>query len=122
VKRCLPLLLVVAALFGLLGQEAALAHAGPLPYAEPAAAAAQMDPDCAEMMRLVKQSEPAKPCQGMTFDCIAKMGCTTTAALLPGRLLDAPMPFRGIAPQQRPAAPLSGLTIGPEPDPPTILG
>jgi hypothetical protein len=122
VKRWLSLLLVVAALFGLLGQEAALAHAGPLPYAAPAAAAAQMDADCAEMMGLAKQSEPAKPCQGMTFDCIAKMGCATTAALLPDRVLDAPTPFRGVAPYQRPAAALSGRTIGPEPDPPTTLG
>lgn len=121
-KRWLCLLFAFAALFGLLGQEAALANASPTIPSEQVAAASQMDPGCAEMMGLAKQPEPPKPCQGMTFDCIAKMGCTTTAALLPDRALDAPMAFRDIVPYSRLISALHGRDIGPEPDPPTILG
>lgn len=121
-KRWLPLLLAFAALFGLLGQEAALAHAGPATQSEHIMAASRMDPGCTEMMGPAKQPEPAKPCQGMTFDCIAKMGCATTAALLPDRALDAPLPFLGVAPYPRVTTALHGRDIGPEPDPPTILG
>jgi hypothetical protein len=122
VKRWLSLLFVAAALLALLGQEAALAQVGPATQAEHVVAASQMDSACAEMMAHAKQSEPAKPCQGMTFDCIAKMGCSTTAALLPDRVLDASTPFHSIVPYSRPATALHGRTVGPEPDPPTILG
>jgi hypothetical protein len=36
------------------------------------------------MMGLAKQKpQPEKPCQGMTPDCIAKMGCAGAVALIP---------------------------------------
>jgi hypothetical protein len=121
-RQWLPLLLAFVALFGLLGQEAALAQAMPATQTSERAAASDMPSDCAGMMEGAKKAQPDAPCTGMTFDCIAKMGCTTTVALLPDRVLEAPLPFRGVAPEQRPAAALNGRTFGPEPDPPTVLG
>ncbi|MEO6717227.1 MAG: hypothetical protein ABIM50_08275 [Novosphingobium sp.] len=122
-KRWLSLLMLAGALLGLLGQEAAFGQAMPVAKVEQAVASAQMSPECAEMMGLAKPAQqPEKPCQGMTPDCIAKMGCAVSVALLP------PLAF-GIAPQSRavlpillPVAPLVGRETGPEPEPPARLG
>ena len=80
-KRWFSLLLLMGALLGLMGQEAAFARGMPVEQAAQSAAAVQtsaglMSADCAEMMGLAKQKpQPDKPCQGMTPDCMAKMGC-----------------------------------------------
>jgi hypothetical protein len=121
-RHWLPLLLSLAALLGLLGQEAALAHAMPTLQTEVSLATSEMDSDCAEMMGHAKQPEPAKPCQDMTFDCIAKMGCTTTVALPPDRTLAEPQPVRPAVPPQLTVVPLVGFDLGPEPHPPAYLG
>lgn len=124
VKQWLSLLLLFGALLGLLGQEAAFAQGKPVAKAEQVSTAAtQMSPECAEMMGLAKPSpQPEKPCQGMTPDCMAKMGCAVPVALIPPLAFDAMPQFRESAPPQMPVARLVGRDTGPEPEPPTRLG
>lgn len=123
VKRWFSLLMLLGALLGILGQEAAFAHVMPVGKAVQVVAAAQMSPECAEMMGLAKQApQPEKPCQGMTPDCIAKMGCAVPVALIPPLAFDAMPQFRESAPPQMPVARLVGRDTGPEPEPPARLG
>lgn len=122
-KRWLSLLLLLGALLGLLGQEPAFAHVMPVEKAEQTTTAAQMSPECAEMMGLAKQKpQSGKPCEGMTPDCIAKMGCGVPVALLPPLASDSAPEFRAMIPGLAPAAPLIGRNFGPEPEPPARLG
>jgi hypothetical protein len=74
VKRRISLLLLIGALLGLLAQEAAFASAPAMPMQDTAIAAPTMSAECAEMMGIDK-SQDKEPCQGLTLDCIAKMGC-----------------------------------------------
>jgi hypothetical protein len=119
VKRVLHLLLLLGALTGLLGQEAAFAS-GPPAMSAPMAMSG-MSEDCMKMM--AQQQQPAqKPCKGMTLACIAAMGCVI------------PMAVRNDAPvlAAREANPtlafwptttvLRGSNLTPEPEPPTLLG
>lgn len=127
-NRWFSLALLFAALLGLMGQEAAFARAMPSAQAGQVAAVAQTDldqmsPECAEMMRLAPQPpQPGAPCQGMTPDCVAKMGCAVPVALIPPLLGAAPTQFRLLAPQQMPVVRLIGREISPEPHPPAALG
>ena len=123
-KRWFSLLLLMGALLGLMGQEAAFARDMPVKMmTDQAVAAAQMSADCAEMMRLAKQNpQPDKPCEGMTPDCIAKMGCAVPVALIPSVLSAAPTEFLLSTPRQMPVAPLVGRETSPEPHPPARLG
>ncbi len=115
--------MLALAMLGLLGQEAVFAHVLPVAEVGQAAAAAQMSPECAEMMGLTKQKpQSGKPCEGMTPDCIAKMGCAVPVALLPTPSSDASPVFRAIVPRLAPVSPLVGRNIGPEPEPPARLG
>ncbi len=120
----LTLLLLAGALLGLLGQEAAFAHIIPAQKSEHVSAPApEMSADCAKMMGLAKQQQqPEKPCQGMTPDCIAKMGCAVPLALIPPLIFDDSPQFRTAAPPQMPVAALIGRDTGPEPEPPARLG
>lgn len=122
-KRWLSLLLLLGALLGLTGQEAAFAHVMPAVQAQQVAVPAQMSPECAEMMGLANQKQKSdQPCQGMTPECIAKMGCAVPLALLPPLASDAAPQFRAATPLQMPVAPLVGRDTGPEPEPPARLG
>ena len=123
-KRWLSLALLMGALFGLLGQEAAFAHVIPVAQSAQVTVSPQMSADCAEMMGLTKpqpQSEK-QPCRGMTPDCIAKMGCAVPLALIPALTVATPAELRAVAPPQLPVARLVGHDTGPEPEPPTRLG
>lgn len=124
VKRWLSILMLAGALLGLLGQEAAFARGMSAGKAEQVfATATQMTADCAQMMGLAKQvPQPEKPCQGMTPDCIAKMGCAIPLALIPPFVFGAEPQFRAATPPQMPVAPLVGRDTGPEPEPPARLG
>ncbi len=123
VKRWLPLLLLLGALLGLLGQEAAFAHVMPAQKAEQTAAVPQMSADCAEMMALAKQKlQPEEPCQGMTPDCMAKMGCGVALALLPPLPIALPGKYRASMPPKASSMPLAGRKVCPELEPPAILG
>ena len=95
----------------------------PVEMADQTATAAEMSADCAEMMGLAKQNpQPDKPCEGMTPDCIAKMGCAVPVALIPSVLSAQPTKFRLSTPRQMPVAPLVGRETSPEPHPPARLG
>lgn len=123
VKRWLSILMLAGALLGLLGQEAAFAHVMPVKIADQAAAASPMSPECAEMMGLAKQKPKSdQPCQGMTPDCIAKLGCSVPLALIPPLAFDVVSQLSAVAPPQMTVAPLVGRDTGPEPEPPAILG
>jgi hypothetical protein len=124
VKRWLSILMLAGALLGLLGQEAAFARGMPAAKAEQLSATApQMSADCAEMMALAnQQTQPEEPCQGMTPECIAKMGCGATLALLLPLPIALPGEYRASMPLQASTMPLAGRKIGPEPEPPAILG
>ena len=83
VKCALHLFLLLGALIGLLGQEAAFASGPPAvsaPVAMSSMAASSMSEDCMKMM--AQQQQPAqKPCKGMTLACIAAMGCVVPMAV-----------------------------------------
>lgn len=127
-KRLFPLLLLLGALLGLIGQESAFAHAMPVSLSQQTASAPQMSAECAKMMGLGKQMSQSerqrsdRPCQGMTPDCAAKMGCAVQPALIPPFLGTAPGEFGAATPSALPIAPLIGRDTGPEPEPPTRLG
>lgn len=123
-KRWLSLALLVAALLGLVGQEAAFARAVPVRLTEQTVAAHEMSAECAEMMGLTKpQPQPEnQPCEGMTPDCIAKMGCAVPVALIPPAMIAPPIQLHASTPPPSAVVRLVGRNTGPEPDPPTILG
>lgn len=114
-KRLLALFLLIGALTGLLGQEAAFAS-GPR---EPMIEMAAMSADCMEMMQQDQQEPGKRPCEGLTLDCIAAMGCTIPlfAVPEPGRL-GASLYARQLH-FLPPVRQLVGLSTGPEPPPPT---
>lgn len=118
-KRVLPLLLLLGALFGLLGQQTAAAAASvPVAAAAPAAA---MSADCMEMMSQHPAKPEKKPCTGLTLECIAAMGCalplTRDPAQPVGRVpVASTQGFWPISPV------LVGHDLAPEPHPPSILG
>jgi hypothetical protein len=118
-KRCFSLLLLVGALLGILAQEAAFASSMPLP--EMAVATSSMSDECAEMMGIEK-SQDKKPCQGLTLDCIAKMGCALSPITMSATTkLTDDYHVRGVA-EPLPVRRLAGRSYGPEPDPPALLG
>ncbi len=116
---------------GLFALEAAFASALTMHMPEQASAPADMSEDCAEMMGLTAQSEighsdagqqPEKPCQGLTLDCIAKMGCALPLALVPPAMSAVQAVYRPNTPAFMPVARLVGRNLSPEPEPPTLLG
>jgi len=124
VKCWLSILMLAGALLGLLGQEAVFARGMTAAKAEQVSATAtQMSADCAQMLGLAKQEpQPEKSCQGMTPDCIAKMGCSVPLALIPPLAFDVVPQLSAVAPPQMTVAPLVGRDTGPEPEPPARLG
>ena len=121
--RWFSLLLLAVALLGLLGQEAAFARTGPASMADRAIAAAPMAAECAEMIGLTTLAQqPAQPCQGMTPDCVAKMGCAVSLALIQPLELGSSLLLRAAALVPEPVLPLIGRDTGPEPEPPARLG
>ena len=75
------ILLVALAVAGFVGQSAV--HATPFQVFESTGAMSEMD--CAEMLAMADESSggPASPCDEMTPDCIAKMGCAAVGAPMP---------------------------------------
>lgn len=117
------MLMLVGAMMGLLAQEAAFARAMPSTMTEQFSTSLQMSADCAEMMGSAQQNpQPDEPCEGMTPDCIAKMGCAVPVALIPPLLSTHPAEMCLTTPLQMPVAPLVGRETSPEPHPPSRLG
>lgn len=127
-KRWFSMMLLVGALLGLFAQEAAFASAIPMQMSGHASTSspAGMSEDCAKMMELAAHSEtgqkPEKPCSGMTIDCVAKMGCASTTALLPDGPIDLEKDVASGEPTPMPVTRLVGRNLGPEPEPPARLG
>lgn len=118
-KRSFSFLLLLGALLGLLAQEAAFAAAMPMP--DTSIAASAMSDECAEMMG-IETSQDKGPCQGLTLDCIVKMGCALPAAVVSSAMpVAAEVHLRGLL-DPLPVQRLAGRTFGPEPDPPLVLG
>ncbi|HET6525491.1 MULTISPECIES: hypothetical protein [unclassified Sphingopyxis] len=120
-KRWLSFLLLFGAVLGLLGQEAAFASAPAIPASGMTIAAPAMSDECAEMMGIDKSGDGV-PCKGLTFDCIAKMGCALPPIVVsPPMMIAAATHVPGLL-DPLPIQRLDGRTFGPEPDPPLILG
>lgn len=129
-NRLLSMMLLIGAMLGLFAQEAAFASALPMQMSVQASAPAGMSEDCAEMMGLTAQSvvsqsetglQPEMPCQGLTLDCIAKMGCALPLALVPPAMSAVQTLYRPNTPALIPVVRLVGRNLGPEPEPPTLL-
>lgn len=86
-------LLFALAVAGFVGQSSA--HATPYQVFESTGGMAEMD--CAEMMVVADEPSggPLSPCDEMTPECMAKMGCATVAAPIP----PAPAVQRPFAPR-----------------------
>ena len=111
----LRLLFVLLALSGLVGQTAVYAMA---PVTTPAEMVVEVDGpsmDCAEM---TPADEATMPCEGMTLDCIAKMGCLVSPAVAPLAGLTAHPVFYGRVDYLATRETASGLTVRPEIFPP----
>src|SRR3546814_12170503 len=120
----LHLFLLLGALIGLLGQEAAFASGPPAvsaPMAVSSMADSGMSEDCMKMM--AQQPQPAqKPCKGMTLACIAAMGCVIPMAVrndAPGLAAREAGPTLAFWPT---STVLRGSDIHPEPEPTPLLG
>lgn len=88
--------LFALAVAGFVGQSSA--HATPFQAFEATGGMAEMD--CAEMMVMADDPSggPISPCDEMTPDCIAKMGCAAVAAPMPSKLtVQQPVSKRWIA-------------------------
>ena len=113
-------------MLGLFAQEAAFASAPSMQMSEQVTAPAGMSEDCAEMMGLSVHSDlgqqPEKPCDGMTLDCVAKMGCASAIALVPVAPSDLAIEIVLGEPTLMPVPRLVGRNLRPEPEPPARLG
>lgn len=111
----LRLLLLALSLFGLVGQTAVYAMA---PFAATVEMAVTVDApsmDCAEM---ASADDPAMPCEGMTLDCIAKMGCLTPPVVAPtAGLTTHPVIFEHVA-YSAWRETMAGVTVQPDIFPP----
>lgn len=124
-KRLLSLTLLLGALFGLLGQQSALAAGAGWQTVVSSAvtdeSSMKMASECMEMMDSGDAKPMEKPCTGLTLDCIAAMGCVVPVTLAN----DMPVVTQGRAPRELPAEAividLVGREIAPEPEPPTLL-
>lgn len=117
-KRVLALLLLMGAVFGLLGQQSAAAAAAVVPAASAPTAATSVD--CMEMMAEHPAKPHKKPCEGLTLDCIFATGCAVPLT----RDLSTPLaPAAATAPELfwPSIAELSGTDHAPETHPPTYL-
>lgn len=89
-------LLFALAVAGFVGQSSA--HATPFQVFESTGGMAEMD--CAEMMVIAEEPSGGamNPCDEMTPNCIAKMGCAAVAAPMPSNLtIQRPVARRSIA-------------------------
>jgi hypothetical protein len=125
-KRWFSMLMLIGALLGLLGQETAFASAPSMQVSEQASAPGGMSADCAEKMGLTAHSafgqQPETPCQGLTLDCLAKMGCALPVVLIPPAVSGTSAQYRPETPAPMPVTRLVGRDLAPELEPPARLG
>ena len=109
--------IIALAFVGFLGQTTA--RATPLPVV---ADAIEMSSDCAEMM--IEQAGGSDrdhmPCDDMTPDCIAKMGCTAVSPVFASSsAVSRPLSGSGLS-YSRSTSRLDGLSPSPLRDPPKL--
>ena len=112
--------LIALALAGFIGQ--ATAHATPVQVFQAAGVMDGME-DCAEMAGMggVEAERPGNPCENMTPECIAKMGCAAVAPpMLPRLMISRPAAHRP-APFLRVDVSLDGVAPSPLVFPPKQL-
>ncbi len=109
------LLIVVLALFGLVGQTAVYAMA---PVAAPAVASIEVAAPTMDCAGMTMPDGETMPCEGITLDCIAKMGCIAPPALTPSAELSSPTVTYARAAYEIRRASFAGLTVSPEIFPP----
>jgi hypothetical protein len=118
------LFLLVAVTLGLFGQGLAFA-AAPLQVASgtmasASAASTSLQTECAEMSSM--EDDDTTPCNGLTADCIEKMGCIAPFTLKePGLAQTSSGILSGMKPTWPLVSNLAGLSVPPELDPPTHL-
>lgn len=118
--RMVHLVLLFSAILGLFGQGAAFAVGPSVASYSSTIATAKMSPDCAEMMTGAVPNKA--PCEGMTLDCIALMGCTIPIlAQDDARLADLVKPAVVLVISMS-LPKLIGRKIAPEIHPPSYLG
>lgn len=132
VKRVIALMLLVGALFGLVGQEAVYAANLSVPAlaaSDHTASATTMSADCARMMQAADHQgeEPGdSPCGGKAPCCMAKMGCGVSspapAALIPAVTPAAFSDYWSMLTTPRVIVPMIGREPTPELHPPAHLG
>ena len=105
------------AVVGLFGQSTAMAMS-PL-QSDTMSMSAMASMDCDDM--IPGSMDGSTPCKKMTLQCIAAMGCHTAAIAEPVAIAMASRQLDRLAPSWPSAAPLNGLSYGPEPDPPSFL-
>ena len=116
--RMIQICLLLAALGGFLGQSTAMAMV-PAPNVTGSLHASMASMDCMDM---VDPSASGKlPCKKMTLQCMAAMGCASTA-MIEAEEASLALPSVDRARSALPlAARLWGRTYAPEPDPPSFL-
>lgn len=117
VKRLFQMLLLIGAMIGLFGQGLALAYA---PQPAHAAGRLAMADDCMPGMKAGRPAKQGKPCKGLTFACIAAMGCTIPLVVPEDRPLSAPAAQAAPVHGYGTARQLAGRNLAPEPDPPSL--
>lgn len=79
-----------------------------------------MPADCMAMMSAHAPQPDKQPCNGITLDCIAAMGCAMPF-ISPHAALSARAPIEAPKHVMPTALALVGKNLAPEPEPPTIL-
>ena len=109
------LLIVVLALFGLVGQTAVYAMA---PVAAPKVASVEVGAPSMDCAGMTMPDGETMPCEGITLDCIADMGCIAPPALASSAELSSHPVTYEPATYEALRANLAGLTVSPEIFPP----
>lgn len=118
-KRLVSLALLMGALLGIFGQQAALA-VGPAwhPIVERSLPADMEKMGSADCMKMMDKQESEKPCKGLTLDCIAAMGCVVPMTLSSDAPAAEHVAVRHDLPTEAAIRSLAGRTLAPEPEPP----
>ena len=119
-KFLFRLLLLIGVILGLAGQSVAFASSPCAKMQKEQATAMAGMADCA--MSQHKADKKSAPCKGMTPGCLAMAGCAALVGL--GTLspnIEPPLAIAGLELCSATSV-LTGRSVAPEPDPPSLLG
>ena len=111
-------ILLLAALLGFFGQQAAYAGGPALAPMVEVSHATPSGMDCPEMETAKAMHDT--PCKGLTLACIAQMGCVIPVTVQDRLGLAIPRASVPLAAYQAMIRPLAGRDVAPEPEPPTV--